>query len=68
MRDQGTILINNARAIAQETGSHIDGFSNPYFSEDRNIVVVSESTGRVTLFEEGRVISTLEPVISRRLV
>lgn len=31
-------------------------------------VVVSESTGRVTVFEKGRIISTLEPVISRRLV
>ena len=31
-------------------------------------VVVSESTGRVTLFNEGRIIATLEPVISRRVV
>lgn len=31
-------------------------------------IVVSESTGRVTLFDSGRIISTLEPVISRRLV
>lgn len=31
-------------------------------------VVVSESTGRVTIFVKGRIISTLEPVISRRLV
>jgi hypothetical protein len=31
-------------------------------------VVVSESTGRVTIFEKGRIISTLEPVISSRLV
>jgi DNA integrity scanning protein DisA with diadenylate cyclase activity len=31
-------------------------------------VVVSESTGRVTIFEKGHIISTLEPVISRRLV
>lgn len=30
-------------------------------------VVVSESTGRVTLFENGRIVVTLEPVISRRL-
>lgn len=30
-------------------------------------IVVSESTGRVTIFERGRVISTLEPVISTRL-
>jgi hypothetical protein len=31
-------------------------------------VVVSESTGRVTIFEKGRIISTLDPVISSRLV
>jgi diadenylate cyclase len=31
-------------------------------------VVVSESTGRVTIFEKGRIVSTLEPVISRRVV
>ena len=30
-------------------------------------VVVSESTGRVTLFENGKIVVTLEPVISRRL-
>jgi hypothetical protein len=30
-------------------------------------VVVSESTGRVTVFDKGRIISSLEPVISRRL-
>ncbi|MBN1501064.1 MAG: diadenylate cyclase [Spirochaetes bacterium] len=30
-------------------------------------VVVSESTGRVTVFEKGRLLATLEPVISRRL-
>ncbi|MBZ0157260.1 MAG: diadenylate cyclase [Alphaproteobacteria bacterium] len=30
-------------------------------------VVVSESTGRVTVFEKGHIIATLEPVISRRL-
>lgn len=30
-------------------------------------VVVSESSGRVTIFEKGRIIGTLEPVISRRL-
>jgi hypothetical protein len=30
-------------------------------------VVVSESTGRVTLFEKGRIVASLEPVISRRL-
>ncbi len=31
-------------------------------------VVVSESTGKVTVFENGKIIATLEPVISRRLV
>lgn len=31
-------------------------------------IVVSESSGRVTIFSKGRIISTLEPVISRRLV
>ncbi|MBI5056577.1 MAG: DNA integrity scanning protein DisA nucleotide-binding domain protein [Nitrospirae bacterium] len=31
-------------------------------------VVVSESTGRVTIFENGRIVSTLEPLISTRLV
>lgn len=31
-------------------------------------VVVSESTGRVTVFAKGRIIATLEPVISRRMV
>lgn len=31
-------------------------------------VVVSESTGRITIFDHGRIVSTLEPVISRRLV
>lgn len=31
-------------------------------------VVVSESTGRVMIFEKGRIISTLEPVISSRIV
>lgn len=35
---------------------------------DAVAVVVSESTGRVTVFEKGRIISTLEPVISSRLV
>ncbi|HMK43481.1 MAG TPA: diadenylate cyclase [Dissulfurispiraceae bacterium] len=31
-------------------------------------VVVSESTGKVTIFERGRILATLEPVISRRMV
>lgn len=31
-------------------------------------VVVSESTGKITIFNEGRIVSALEPVISRRLV
>jgi hypothetical protein len=31
-------------------------------------IVVSESTGRVTILEKGRIVSTLEPVISSRLV
>ncbi len=31
-------------------------------------VVVSESTGRVSIFDQGRIIATLEPVISRRVV
>lgn len=31
-------------------------------------VVVSESTGRVTIFERGQVVTSLEPVISRRVV
>jgi hypothetical protein len=31
-------------------------------------VVVSESTGRVTIFDKGRIVTTLEPMISRRLV
>jgi hypothetical protein len=30
-------------------------------------VVISESTGRVTIFDKGRIIASLEPVISRRL-
>lgn len=30
-------------------------------------VVVSESTGKVTLFEAGRIVTTLEPLISRRI-
>lgn len=34
---------------------------------DSVAVVISESTGRVTIFEKGRVVSSLEPVISRRL-
>ena len=35
---------------------------------DAVAVVVSESTGKVTIFEKGRIVSTLEPVISSRLV
>lgn len=35
---------------------------------DAVAVVVSESTGRVTIFDKGRIVSSLEPVISRRLV
>ena len=31
-------------------------------------VVVSESTGKVTIFEAGRIVAALEPLISRRLV
>jgi hypothetical protein len=31
-------------------------------------VVVSESTGKVTVFENGSIVATLEPLISRRLV
>ncbi|KAF0183706.1 MAG: hypothetical protein FD164_679 [Nitrospirae bacterium] len=31
-------------------------------------IVVSESTGRVTLFQRGRILATLEPQISRRMV
>ena len=31
-------------------------------------VVVSESTGRVTIFDRGEAVATLEPVISRRVV
>ncbi len=30
-------------------------------------IVVSESTGKITIFEKGRIVSTLEPLISRRL-
>lgn len=35
---------------------------------DAVAIVVSESSGRVTIFEKGRIVSTLEPVISSRLV
>lgn len=35
---------------------------------DAVAVVVSESTGKVTLFEKGNVAATFEPLISRRLV
>lgn len=35
---------------------------------DSVAVVVSESTGRITVFDMGRIVATLEPVISRRLV
>jgi diadenylate cyclase len=35
---------------------------------DAVAVVVSESTGKVTIFEKGCIVSTLEPVISSRLV
>ncbi len=35
---------------------------------DSVAVVVSESTGRVTLFQRGRILATLEPLISRRMV
>ncbi|MEW6713784.1 MAG: DNA integrity scanning protein DisA nucleotide-binding domain protein [Nitrospirota bacterium] len=31
-------------------------------------IVVSESTGKVTIFEKGNTVTTLEPLISRRLV
>ena len=31
-------------------------------------IVVSESTGKVTIFEKGSIVATLEPLISRRLV
>jgi DNA integrity scanning protein DisA with diadenylate cyclase activity len=31
-------------------------------------VVVSESTGRVTVFDEGKIIAVLDPVISTRVV
>lgn len=31
-------------------------------------IVVSESTGRVTLFDKGRIVATLEPLMSRRLL
>jgi DNA integrity scanning protein DisA with diadenylate cyclase activity len=31
-------------------------------------VVVSESTGRVTVFGKGRIVATLEPIISRRII
>lgn len=34
---------------------------------DAVAVVVSESTGRVAIFDKGRIIATLEPVISRRV-
>lgn len=35
---------------------------------DAIAVVVSESTGKVTVFEKGKVIVALEPIISRRMV
>jgi hypothetical protein len=35
---------------------------------DAVAIVVSESTGRVSIFNKGRIIATLEPLISRRLV
>lgn len=35
---------------------------------DAIAVVVSESTGRVTVFDEGKIIASLEPVIGTRLV
>lgn len=35
---------------------------------DAVAVVVSESTGRLTLFQRGRILATLEPLISRRMV
>ncbi len=31
-------------------------------------IVVSESTGKVTIFEDGQIVATLEPLISRRMV
>jgi hypothetical protein len=31
-------------------------------------IVVSESTGKITIFEKGKVVTALEPLISRRLV
>ena len=34
---------------------------------DAVAIVVSESTGRVTIFDRGRIIAALEPVISRRV-
>jgi len=34
---------------------------------DAVAIVVSESTGKVTLFQKGRIIAALEPVISRRM-
>lgn len=35
---------------------------------DAVAIVVSESTGKVTIFKKGRILSTLEPVISNRMV
>lgn len=35
---------------------------------DAVAIVVSESTGKVTLFERGRIVATFEPLISRRMV
>lgn len=35
---------------------------------DAIAIVVSESTGKVTIFDKGNIVSTLEPLISRRLV
>ncbi len=62
--DAGSVVKKKLRGL----GSRHRAAAGITLKSDAVAIVVSESTGRVSIFDKGRLITTLEPLISRRLV
>ena len=68
MKDQRNIIIANALNVLKETGCRKHRAAAGITRRTGAVaVVVSESTGKVTIFENGRIVAILEPLISRRM-
>lgn len=62
--DAGSVVMKRLRGL----GSRHRAASGITKKTEAIAVVVSESTGKVTIFEKGKIVATLEPLISRRMV